>query len=248
MPEIVVDNLCFGYTSKDEILHDVSFEIEKGSFYGVIGPNGGGKSTLFKLLLGLLRPQAGSITISGTSPQNAEIAYVPQTFQFDRFFPITALEVVLGGRIQNLSFWGRFSDEDTDIAMQKLAQVGLQHVADQRFGSLSQGQAQRILVARALSSHPSILLLDEPTSSTDPLAGSAILDVIDSLKSQLTILMVTHSVETILKNVHGILCVQGGTVTIPPRDLCEHFALGLYHEPLMDIPKGHFEILNWPQL
>ena len=245
-PEIVVENVCFGYTAKEEILHNVFFEIEKGGFYGIIGPNGGGKSTLLKLLLGLLRPQAGTIRISGTSPEQAQIAYVPQAFQFDRLFPITVLEVILGGRIQQVSCLGSFSKEDREIALQKLAQVGLSHVANQRFGSLSQGQAQRILVARALASNPSILLLDEPTSSSDPQAGLALLDIIDSFKHTLTIVMVTHSIETILKKVDGILCVQRGTVSMRPRDLCEHFALGLYHEPLMDIPQGHFESLNGP--
>lgn len=238
MNEISVEHLCFGYTAKDEILHDVSFEIEKGGFYGVIGPNGGGKSTLLKLLLGLLKPQSGRIFI----PPEAQAAYVPQTFRFDRLFPITALEVVLGGRIQNLSCWGRFSDEDRDIAQLKLAQVGLSHLANQRFGSLSQGQAQRVLIARALSSKPSILLLDEPTSSSDPSAQVKTFEVIETLQNSMTILMVTHSITTILEKVQGVLCVQGGAVTISPKDLCEHFALGLYHEPLIDAPNDHFDM------
>jgi zinc transport system ATP-binding protein len=238
-PEIIVEHLCFGYTSRDEILHDVSFVIEKGGFWGIIGPNGGGKSTLLKLLLGLLIPQAGRIVVS-----TKEIAYVPQTFGFDRLFPITALEVVLGGRMQNLSFWGRFSEQDRKVALEKLAQVGLAHMADQQFGALSQGQAQRVLIARAIASNPSILLLDEPTSSSDPKAQTAILDVIDGHKAYMTILMVSHSVGAILEKVDGILCVQGGTVTISPKDLCEHFALGLYHEPLIDVPKNHFDMLK----
>ncbi len=236
---IKVENLSFGYHPKECILNDVSFSVAAGQFLGIIGPNGGGKSTLLKLLLGLLEPWKGSILINNTPPPTPRVGYVPQAFQFDKYFPITALEVVLGGRARNLSWAGRYSKEDREAAQTALARVGLSHLESHPFGSLSGGQAQRILIARALGSEPTVLLLDEPTSSTDPSAEAAILETIHSLQEGMTILMVTHNLSAILSHVEGILCVQGGAVMLHPKDVCEHFALGLYHIPLLETPKDH---------
>lgn len=236
---IKVENLSFGYQPKECILKKVSFSVEKGKFLGIIGPNGGGKSTLLKLLLGLLDPWEGTILINNTAPAKQQIGYVPQVFQFDKYFPITAFEVVLGGRARNLSSFGRYSSIDHDAAEHALARVGLPHLARQPFGALSGGQAQRVLIARALASEPTVLFLDEPTSSTDPAAEAGILETIQSLKDGITILMVTHNLSAILSHVEGILCVQGGAVMLHPKEVCEHFALGLYHIPLLETPEHH---------
>ena len=125
------------------------------------------------------------------------------------------------------------------MAREALHKVGLSHIARQPFGSLSGGQAQRVLIARALASEPTILLLDEPTSSSDPEAEKAILDTIHSLKPGMTILMVTHNLKAVLSHVESIICVQGGAAMLQPKDVCEHFALGLYHIPLIQTPHGH---------
>jgi zinc transport system ATP-binding protein len=236
---ITVENLSFGYHPKECILKNVSFSVNIGQFLGIIGPNGGGKSTLLKLILGLLKPWEGTILVNGSPPPAQRVGYVPQAFQFDKCFPITAFEVVLGGRARNLSSFGRYSDTDITAATTALDRVGLPHLAGHPFGSLSGGQAQRVLIARALASTPSILLLDEPTSSTDQAAEAGILETIQTLKDEMTILMVTHNLSAILSHVEGIVCVQGGAVMIHPKDICEHFALGLYHIPLLETPKNH---------
>jgi zinc transport system ATP-binding protein len=233
-PAIEVSQVLFGYSAKEAVLRNVSFTIEKGQFVGVIGPNGGGKSTLLKLLLGLMAPWSGSVSIYGKPPPTTLMAYVPQVFSSDKAFPITVLEVVLGGRMRYVSSWGKFQKEDVDFALQALSQVGLHHLQEHSFGALSGGQAQRVLIARALASRPQILLLDEPTSSTDREAESAIFETILQLKKDLTILMVTHNISRILGHVEQVLCVNGTVSSLPPKEICEHFAIGLYHEPILE--------------
>ena len=235
-PVIEVERVLFGYDPGEAVLRDVSFSIERHQFVAVIGPNGGGKSTLLKLLLGLIKPWKGTIAINGKSPPTTIMAYVPQVFSSDRAFPITALEVVLGGRVRHLSSWGSFQKKDIDIARESLSRVGLLHLEDQAFGTLSGGQAQRVLIARALSSQPEVLLLDEPTSSTDKEAEKAIFETLLQLKKELTIIMVTHNIASIVTHVEEVLCVDGTVSHIPPQEICEHFAIGLYHEPLLE---GH---------
>ncbi len=236
---ISVEHLSFGYHPKECILKNVSFHVDKGKFLGIIGPNGGGKSTLLKLLLGLLEPWEGTILMNSASPPTPRVGYVPQTFQFDKYFPITAFEVVLGGRARHLSWVGRYSEEDQAAAAAALHRVGLSHLENHVFGALSGGQAQRVLIARALAAEPAILLLDEPTSSTDPAAEAAILETIHGLHEAMTILMVTHNLAAILSHVEGILCVQGGAAMLHPKEICEHFALGLYHIPLLETAENH---------
>jgi zinc transport system ATP-binding protein len=237
-PFIHVDNLSFGYHPEEYVLKNVSFEVLQGQFLGMIGPNGGGKSTLLKLLLGTLPPWKGTIVIGNG---NERIGYVPQAFQLDKRFPITALEVVLGGRARNLSSWGQYTNVDREAAHTALERVGLSHRADSPFGALSGGQAQRVLIARALASEPTVLLLDEPTSSTDAESESMILETIWKLKDGMTILMATHNLHAMLSHVEGVLCVQGGAAMLQPKEVCEHFALGLYHIPLIETPEHHLK-------
>lgn len=234
--DICLDHVCFGYTSHEEVLHNVSFSVSTGQFWGIIGPNGEGKSTLLKLLLGILKPSKGTIS----TPPLKTMAYVPQALYFDRLFPITALEVVLGGQVHFLTKSGRFSKKSYELCYEKLSLVRLEHVANRPFSSLSHGQAQRVLLARALASNPSVLLLDEPTSSSDPAAEAISLEILTSLKGKMTILMVTHNIQTIVKFVDGVLIVQRGTASMRVGEICEHFALGLYHQPLnLQQPCGH---------
>lgn len=230
---IDVSNVFFGYDKKEPLLKNVSFHIEERVFFGIIGPNGGGKSTLLKLLLGLLSPWSGSILINGSPPPTPLMAYVPQAFSFDKAFPITVLEVVLGGRLRHLSSWGKFQKNDVEIALEALSRVGLSHLKNQSFGTLSGGQAQRVLIARALASQPKILLLDEPTSSTDKEAEKAIFETLVQLKKDLTILIVTHNIGIMLTHMEQALCVNGTVTQMAPTEICEHFAVGLYHEPLL---------------
>ncbi|MBS0655994.1 MAG: ABC transporter ATP-binding protein [Verrucomicrobia bacterium] len=239
---ISVQNVSFRYSRDQSILRNVSFEVQTSEFIGIIGPNGGGKTTLLKLLIGFLTPQEGTISIFGkpaTRHPNG-IAYVPQALHYDKQFPITIIDLVLGGRLSRLPWWGKFSKEDKEAALFALEQVNLVDFRDRPLGTLSGGQAQRALIARALAQDPSVLLLDEPMACVDVQAEADIYNVLNSIKENLTILMVTHDIRAIIQQVKRVLCVQGGVQSIEPSDLCEHFALGLYHFPLIQTPEPHF--------
>lgn len=230
---IQVAGVAFAYES-DTILKDVNFQVKEGEFIGIIGPNGGGKTTLLKLVMGFLKPKQGSITVFNKTPRmgSAQLAYVPQGLRFDRQFPISVIELVLSGRLSRLPWHGQYSQEDQQAAEEALDKVNLLSLQRQSFGTLSGGQAQRALIARALVSHPKLLILDEPTASVDVQAEADIYSILRSLRHSMTILMVTHDLRVAIDLVDRVLCVQGGVLSLLPQEVCEHFALGLYHTPL----------------
>lgn len=238
---IVANNLTYGYSKAEAVISSAHFTIEEGEFVAVIGPNGGGKTTLLKLLMGFYTPWSGSISICGLPAAHypSGVAYVPQNLRFDRQFPISVEALVLGGKASTLSFWGRYSKKAKEQAMHALDQVGLADYASRAFGTLSGGQAQRALIARALVQEPKILLLDEPTANVDIEAEANIYELILQLQGRHTIVMVTHDIRAIIGNVKKVLCVQGQVSVINPDKLCEHFALGLYHYPLIETTKSH---------
>lgn len=231
---VKLDEISFSYQDQ-YILENVSFSLEDGEFMGVFGPNGGGKTTLLKLIMGFLKPSKGKIEIFGMPPKEAQqhIAYVPQSLRFDRQFPVTVGEVVLSGRLFNLPWHGRYASEDEQIAEEVMESLRLTHLKKQPFGNLSGGQAQRTLIARALVSNPKLLLLDEPTASVDAKAETEIYEILDGLKGKMTIIMVTHHLRTAIKQVERVLCVNKTVADLKPEDVCEHFAMGLYHPPLI---------------
>lgn len=240
---ISVKNISFGYSRDEPVLKNVSFEVQKGEFVGLIGPNGGGKTTLLKLLIGFLRPWQGDISIFGqpaTSYPNG-IGYVPQALHCDKQFPINVMDLVLGGRLSRLPWWGKFSKEDREAALFALEQVKLTDFRYRPFGTLSGGQAQRVLIARALAQQPKVLLLDEPMACVDVQAEADICDVLNDIQGKLTILMVTHDIRAVIQQVKRVLCVQGGVMSLEPGQVCEHFALGLYHFPLILTPEQHLK-------
>lgn len=237
-PVIKVDSLSFAYQDSF-VLKDVTFHIDAGEFVGIIGPNGGGKTTLLKLLMGFLKPTTGMIQVFDESPTQAQqhLSYVPQSMRFDRQFPISALDVVLLGKLSQLTWYGRFHHKDKIAACEALEKVGLLEFKDHAFGALSGGQVQRVLIARALVSNPDLLLLDEPTASIDVHAEAEIYTLLQSLKGTMTILMVTHDLKAATDYVQKVLCVQHSVVTLNPQDVCEHFAMGLYHPRLINLQK-----------
>lgn len=238
MPVIVANDLCFAYSAAPVLSH-VSFEILEGQFVGIIGPNGGGKTTLLKLLMGFLKPDSGTLKIFDKDPCDArsEIAYVPQRLPFDRLFPISVLEVVLTGRLSHLPWYGAYSARDKQLASEALEAVELSSFAHAPFGSLSGGQTQRVLIARALVSQPKLLLLDEPTSSVDVEAQAEIYRLLAKLRGKMTLAMVTHDLQTVIERVDRILCVQGVAIPLKPEEVCQHFTVGLYHTPLIMPPQ-----------
>ena len=231
-PAIEVQDLSFSYDSLTA-LKNVSFTINEGEFAGIIGPNGGGKTTLLKLLLGFLTPSQGTVKIFGKPPSTARkcMAYVPQAVHYDPEFPISVLEVVLGGKISKLSWFGGFPEKEITSAKECLEKMDLSTLADRSFGSLSTGQAQRALFARALVSNPKILLLDEPTACVDHQSESQIHHLLHALPKKITVLMVTHDLQTILEDVQKVLTVHGTIDCLGPKEVCEHFKHGVYHKP-----------------
>ena len=227
---IQLKDLVFRY-DETTILERLNLTIQKGDFIGIIGPNGGGKTTLLKLIMGFLEPTSGEIRVFDRNPRESlnKIAYVPQTLRFDPLFPIPVMDVVLTGRLRDLPWHGRYSKEDRLIAEESLEKVGMADFATRQFGKLSTGQAQRVLIARALASKPELLLLDEPTACVDVQSESAIQKILQELPDKMTILMVTHDLPTIINDVQKVLTVHGTVSLLEPKDVCDHFSMGVYH-------------------
>jgi len=192
-----------------QVLKDVSFSIEERISTAIIGPNGGGKTTLLRLILGLIEPDKGNIRVFENSPRNASkrIGYVPQAIRFDPLFPISVREIVLMGRLDRLPF-GFFKAECKDAAIAALAKVGLEDTIDKPFADLSGGQRQRVLIARALACDPDLLLLDEPTANIDLTVEAQLLETLEELEKQLTIVMVSHDLGLVDRITNTALCVR----------------------------------------
>jgi len=237
-PVIQIHNLYFSY-GDDPVLKDVNLTVQPGEFVGLIGPNGGGKTTLLKLIMGFLKPKSGSIEVFGKPPQSSLplIGYVPQALRFDKQFPISVMEVVLSGRLAHLPWYGLYSQEDRKKAMEALEMVGIVDLKNRAFGTLSGGQAQRCLIARALVSSPQLLLLDEPTANVDSQVEADIYQLLKKLQKTITILMVTHDLQAVINHVQQVYCVQGVVFALKPEEVCNHFAVGLYHPPLIQVNK-----------
>ncbi len=217
-----------------QILDKVNVSISEGELIGIFGPNGGGKTTFLKLLMGFVKPYLGSIEILGKPPKEArkDIGYVPQGTHIDKQFPISVLEVVLGGALSLLSPFGFYPKKVKEQAEEVLVKVGLIDYRNRPFGTLSGGQAQRVLIARSIISKPKILLLDEPTASIDPEAEQEIYNLIMQLKKSMTILMVTHDLQAVINMVERLLCIKRSVSSCAPEEVCGHFAMGLYHTPI----------------
>ena len=192
------------------VLENVSFSIDDCVSTAVIGPNGGGKTTLLRLMLGLIEPDCGTVRIFGKSPRESRkrIGYVPQAIRFDPLFPVSVREIVLMGRLDRLPF-GFFKKECKDAAVAALTRVGLEDIADKPFADLSGGQRQRVLIARALASGPELLLLDEPTANIDLTVEAKLLDTLEDLEKQMTIVMVSHDLGLVKRITTSALCVHG---------------------------------------
>ena len=195
--------------TKPLVLEDVTFAIERGDSVCVIGPNGGGKSTLLKLMLGVLEPAEGTIHMLGRPPRDARkrIGYVPQSIHFDPLFPVSAFDIVLMGRLDRLRL-GRFSRECRQAASRALERVDLAAVAHKPFAALSGGQKQRVLIARALAGDPELLLLDEPTANIDLSIEERFLDTLEALRESMTVVLVTHDLDVISRVGASVLCVN----------------------------------------
>jgi len=206
---VQIKDVWFAYNAKT-VLQDVSLDIQPGDFIAMIGPNGGGKTTLLKLMLGLLRPDQGSIKVLGGPTEKAShhIGYVPQDVHINRSFPITAIDVVLMGKLRPDRRWGFSSAQDRREALDALERMEIAACANSKIDALSGGQRQRVFIARALVSQPKILLLDEPTASIDARGQAEFYRLLKTLNKDITILVVSHDLVAISTHVKSVACVN----------------------------------------
>lgn len=236
--EIILDNISFAYKQRN-ILEDVNLEIQKGEFASIVGPNGGGKTTLLKLILGLIKPDKGKIRIFDKEPGKIRhrIGYMPQYAHLDMNFPANVMDVVLMGRLGKRNLW--FSRKDRAKALEAIDQVGMIGFTKTSFNELSGGQKQRILIARALCSSPDILLLDEPTSNVDLETEENLLSILQKLNAQITILLVSHDLGFVSKYVKSVICVNLNVVIHPTTLVNGELIKNIYHSDLKMVRHDH---------
>lgn len=233
---VALDRVTFRYAPADPepVLEDVSLQIGPKDFLGVIGPNGGGKTTLLKIILGLLVPQEGSVRVFGEEPQAvcARIGYVPQHARIDPAAPATVLDVVLTGRLARSSWGFRYGRAQVEAARAALAQVGLGALASRKVGALSGGQRQRVLIARALAADAELLLLDEPTAGVDPQTEQSLTDLLHQLNQRLPIVVVSHDVSFVSTHLQRVACLNRRLTCHPAREISWELIAPVYHEPI----------------
>jgi len=200
MHVIEVKDLSFTY-EKEPVLEHINLTVEEKDFLAIIGPNGGGKSTLLKLILGINPSKKGTISVLGKAPKQSltKIGYVPQNTNVNTDFPIKVIEVVMMGHVEGKRPLFGYGKHEVLCAMGALEQVGMADFAQTKIGSLSGGQRQRVMIARALCAHPQILILDEPTSSIDITGQREIYELLKELNAHITVIVVSHDISVILE-------------------------------------------------
>lgn len=206
---IEMEHVWFSYEG-NEVLRDVSFSLKKGEFLGIIGPNGGGKTTLLKLMLGILKPDRGRILILGNEPNyvNQRVGYVPQNTNLSARFPISVMDATLMGRLARSRIGRRYSEQDREQVRKVLEKVGVWEHRYRHIGELSGGQRQRVFIARALATEPEILFLDEPTASVDQEFQTDLYDLLEELNRHVTIVVITHDIGVVSRHMKSIACVN----------------------------------------
>ncbi len=206
---VTIDDVSFSYNGEPALQH-ITLNVQQGDFTAIIGPNGGGKTTLLKLILGLLTPDKGVIRVMGQPPLQAapDIGYVPQNVHINENFPITALDVVLMGMLSPRKRRRRHRAQDRRNAMAALERLEVGHLSKKKIGDLSGGQRQRVLIARAMVTNPKLMLLDEPTASLDTKGQADFFKMLHTLNKDVTILVVSHDLLVISRYVKSVACVN----------------------------------------
>ena len=208
-PVIELEHVGFSYGSQP-VLEDVTLTVRERDFLCIVGPNAGGKTTLLKLVLGLLRPSGGTVRVFGGPParSRSRIGYMPQHASLDPLFPVTVQDVVLMGRLTGSSPFGPYRRRDREEALHALDMLRLADVRRRSFADLSGGQRQRVLIARALVSSPDLLLLDEPTANVDAVLECELFELLNRLNERMTIALVTHDLGFVSRYVKRVVCVN----------------------------------------
>ena len=226
---IKICDLNFSYGGPT-ILENIQLNIETKEFVGIVGPNGSGKTTLLKIILGLLKPDKGSVEVLGKPPNQAvkEIGYMPQLTPFSISFPITVEETVLMGRLGKTSKIGLFGKVDKELAAESMKAVEIINLRKRSIGSLSGGQLQRVLIARALTCNPEIMILDEPTANVDMKVEKDIFDLLKKLNEKITIIVVTHDIGFISQYITKVACINRTLICHPTSQLTGETIENLY--------------------
>ncbi|WNY97746.1 MULTISPECIES: metal ABC transporter ATP-binding protein [unclassified Sulfurospirillum] len=207
--DIQINHLYFSYDGAT-VLEDINLSYNKNEFLAIIGPNGGGKSTLLKMMIGLLEPERGEVLLFGEKPLQVshEIAYVPQDTIANKDFPIKVMDVVLMGRLSKSKAFATYSKEDREIALRMLERVGMKGFENQKINTLSGGQRQRVFIARALACEAKIMFLDEPTASIDTAGQIDMFKLLKSLNETVGIVIISHDINVALNYATKVVHVN----------------------------------------
>jgi zinc transport system ATP-binding protein len=239
-PVIECKNISYRVLER-AILDSVDLRVRKGDFYAIIGPNGGGKTTLLKIILGLLQPTSGTVRVFSTTPKEGrkKIGYVPQYRTFDFQYPITVEGMVLSGRLSHIPGMARkYTESDRERVRETLERLGIGHLRDRELRRLSGGEQQRAIIARALVGNPELLILDEPLVYVDLPTEEQIFDLFSELASSLTILVVTHDIGAVSSHVTRVACLNSRMYTHDTSEITEDMLTAAYHCPIDLIAHG----------
>lgn len=236
---VLMEDIWVHYDSVP-VLEGVSLQVKRGDFLGVIGPNGGGKTTLLRVILGLVKPDRGKVRVLGKPPEKSRenIGYVPQQNLFDREFPISVRDVVLMGRYGKAGLLRRYSETDRSQALATLETVGMLDCKNRQIGTLSGGEQQRVFIARALVSEPKLLLLDEPTASIDPTMQTEFYELLEKLSQRMAIILVSHDIGAISIYVEKIACLNHQLFYHGSKEISPEILEATYKCPVQLIAHG----------
>ncbi len=236
---ILLEDVWFQYDGVP-VLEGINLSVREQDFIGIIGPNGGGKTTLLSIMLGLMEPTRGRVSILGRAPRAARrfVGYVPQYTEFDRAFPISVWDVAMMGRLGRRGLLRRYSEEDKCAVGDVLRQVDMLGYRDRQIGRLSGGERQRVYVARALASDPKILLLDEPTASVDTRVVGSIYELLRELNRQVTIILVSHDIGVVSSYVKTVACLNTRLIYHESKEITPDMLEAAYHCPIELIAHG----------
>ena len=222
------------------VLEGINLTVARHDFLGIIGPNGGGKSTLLKVILGLIVPNSGVVEVLGEAPERSRraVGYVAQRSVFDRDFPASVWDVVLMGRYALRGMVRRYRAEDMAAAERALERVGMLDARRKQIGRLSGGEQQRVFIARALVGEPQLLLLDEPLASVDPSMQTGLYELLGNLRHSLTVVMVSHDIGAISVHVDSIACLNRRLFHHGSRELTPAILEATYQCPVQLIAHG----------
>lgn len=240
-PVIEINDVSFAY-NREPVLKNINLTVNAEEFLGVIGPNAGGKSTLIKLMLGLLQPDSGSISVLGRKPRYTRhrIGYVAQYPTFSRRdFPINVMDTVLMGRLGVTNRIGGYTASDRNIAGEAMQAVEISSIRNRPIGSLSGGQLQRVLIARALACKPEILILDEPTANIDLQVEEDIFGLLKQYNDHMTIIVVSHDIGFISGYVHRVACLNQSLVCHTTEEISGKTIEELYGASVRMIHHAH---------